>query len=88
VVQIRIPIVVLLKASKATLGPSTFPIILFSTSIHKSVRASLYDHIFTAVYSQKIFEELFQGNSGSGLGKPKLTAVGIRCADHATSSIR
>jgi hypothetical protein len=36
----------------------------------------------------RIIEEQFQGNSGSGLEKPKLTAVGHRCTDHATSSIR
>jgi hypothetical protein len=35
----------------------------------------------------RITEELFQGNSGSGLKKCRLMAVGIRCADHATPSI-
>jgi hypothetical protein len=32
----------------------------------------------------RIVEELFQGNSDSGLEKPRLTAVGIRSADHVT----
>jgi hypothetical protein len=36
-----------------------------------------------------ITEELLEWRSnGSGSRKPTLTAVGIRCADHATSSIR
>jgi hypothetical protein len=36
-----------------------------------------------------INEELFEWeSSGSGSRKPILMAVGIRCADHATSSIR
>jgi hypothetical protein len=35
-----------------------------------------------------ITEELLEWtSSGSGSRKPKLTAVAIRCADHATSSI-
>jgi hypothetical protein len=37
----------------------------------------------------RIIEELLERkSSGSGLGKPRLTAVGIRGADHATPSIR
>jgi hypothetical protein len=36
-----------------------------------------------------ITEELLEWKgSGSGSRKPRLTAVGIRCADHATPSIR
>jgi hypothetical protein len=36
-----------------------------------------------------ITEELLESkNSCSGSRKPRLTAVGIRCADHATPSIR
>jgi hypothetical protein len=36
-----------------------------------------------------ITEELLEWKSrGSGSRKPRLTAVGIRCADHATQSIR
>jgi hypothetical protein len=37
---------------------------------------------------RKIEELLELKSSGSGLGNQKLTAVGIRCADHATPSIR
>jgi hypothetical protein len=37
----------------------------------------------------KIIEELLELRSrGSGLENPSLTAVEIRCADHATPSIR
>jgi hypothetical protein len=37
----------------------------------------------------RINEELFEfKGSGSGSRKPKLTAVGIRCAGHTTPSIR
>jgi hypothetical protein len=37
----------------------------------------------------KITEELLEWkSSGFWSGKPRLKAVGIRCADHATSSIR
>jgi hypothetical protein len=37
----------------------------------------------------RIIEELLEWkSSGSGLENPKLTAVGIRCADHVTPSIR
>jgi hypothetical protein len=36
-----------------------------------------------------ITEEQFEWkSSGSGSRNPRLTAVGIRCADHATTSIR
>jgi hypothetical protein len=36
-----------------------------------------------------ITEELIEWqSSGSGSRKPRLLAVGIRCADHATPSIR
>jgi hypothetical protein len=36
-----------------------------------------------------VTEELLEWkSSGSGSRKPRLMAVGIRCADHATSSIR
>jgi hypothetical protein len=38
---------------------------------------------------ERITEELLEWkNSGSGSRKPRLTAVGIRCADQATISIR
>jgi hypothetical protein len=37
----------------------------------------------------RITEELLEcKSSGSGSRKPRLTAVGIRCADNATPSIR
>jgi hypothetical protein len=37
----------------------------------------------------RIIEELLEWkNNGSGYRKPRLTAVGIRCGDHATPSIR
>jgi hypothetical protein len=37
----------------------------------------------------RITEELLEWkSSGSGSRNPRLTAVGIRCADHATHSIR
>jgi hypothetical protein len=35
-----------------------------------------------------IIEELLERKVAVPAWKPKLTAVGIRCADHATSSIR
>jgi hypothetical protein len=35
----------------------------------------------------RTIEELFEWESSdSGLEKPRITAVGIRCADHATPS--